>query len=230
MLAVATSARAQVKHVPAALNIKDDLYHESLKGVLFDIKNLKDGKMGEILAKFSATDARWVWKVREGSLPPNTNAITQIKPGGVVTTLNYSNLKGATKLSVARTLIHEMIHAYLVLYFRYDSTANATYPRMVAAYRAQIPAPQLNDVHHQEMAVSFVDEIALALREYGRTLGLEVADSVYTDLAWGGLDYRSNTSLADDSKQRIQSRLTAEQTDTPLAQSLISAVGPPMGD
>lgn len=227
-LPFATRAQAKGAGDTISINIKDDLQHESLSRVLADVKSLKEGKVGEIIGKFSGRDNRWVWKVREGNLPLNTNAITEVKPYGVVTTLNYSILKGATKLSVARTLIHEMIHAYLVLYFRHDSTANATYPRMVAAYRAQIPAPQLNDVHHQEMAASFVDEIALALREYGRTLGLKVADSVYTDLAWGGLDFQNNNQLAEENKERIRQRLQSEQRGVLVYP--VSPAGPPMSD
>lgn len=216
----------KVPLAPGAINIKDGLRHESLKQVLTEVKSLKEGKVGEIIAKFSGAEAAWVWKVREGNLSRYTNAITEWTREGVVTTLNYSELKNATKLSVARTIIHEMIHAYLVLSFKYDSNANKTYPGIVAAYRAVVPAPDLNEIHHHEMAISFVGEIATALQEYGRHLGLQVDNSVYRDLAWGGLDFQNNDHLADENKVRIQQRLDAEQFDSTAFP--VRAVGPEM--
>lgn len=224
-------AQRQVTVVPSsyAPNIKADLRHESLKEVLVGISNLKEGKVGEIIQRFSGSDPAWMWTVREGYLPLRTNAETRPTPQGIVTTLNYGTLKGATRLSVARTLIHEMIHAYLVLYFRNDTAAASVYPGIAAAYRGVVPEPDQNEVHHREMALSFVGEIAAALREYGHSFGLQVDDSVYTDLAWGGLDFHNHHELAEESKLRIRQRLAAEQYDTPVFPA-IQPVGPQMGD
>lgn len=213
----------------AVPNIKADLRHEDLKEVLAEISYLKEGKVGEIIQRFSGANPAWVWTVREGYLPLSTNAETRLTPQGVVTTLNYGTLKSATRLSVARTLIHEMIHAYLVLYFRTNKAAASAYPRIAAAYRGVVPEPDQNEVHHREMALSFVGEIAAALREYGSSLGLQVDDSVYTDLAWGGLDFHNHNELAEESKLRIQRRLAAEQYDTPVFPA-IQPAGPQMGD
>lgn len=214
---------------PIVRNIKGELRHEILKEVLGGVTNLKEGKVGEIMEHFLGKDSAWVWTVREGILPKNTNAVTHYTREGVVTTLNYASLKGATKLSVARTFIHELIHAYLVLYFRTDTAAARVYPGIAAAYRGVVPAPDQNEVHHREMAISFVDEIAAALRAYGRSLGLQVDDSVYTDLAWGGLDFHHNNNIAEENKLRIQRRLWAEQFETPVF-PLIQPAGPQMGE
>jgi hypothetical protein len=231
MAALSSAAQRQelMKPGTGTVNIKDDLAHESLKGVLVGVSNLKEGKVGEIIRKFSGADPRWVWTVEEGYVPGQANAHTKPAQNGVVTTLNYSRLKGATRLSVARTLIHEMIHAYLVLSFRYDTAAAKKYPRIEAAYKGVVPAPELNEVHHREMAQSFVGVIASALREYGRSLGLTVNDSVYTDLAWGGLDFQHNEELAEENKLRIHRRLKAEQFDTPIFPD-VRPVGQQMGD
>lgn len=216
---------------PAAteIRIRDGLRHESLKQILAGIKKLQEGRVGEIVRKFAGADSNWVWVVREATLPRHVNAVTDPMPIGAVTTLNYSNLKGATRLSVARTLIHELVHAYLLLHFRYEGLeAIEAYPRMAAAYRAVVPAPNLNEVHHREMAVSFVNEIAIALREYGRGIGLKVDDSVYWDMAWGGLDFPKNNQLAEENKVRIQQRLHVEQFGIPVYS--MYPVGPQMGE
>jgi hypothetical protein len=233
MAAWPSSAQRQVlvrgtQHL-AVPNIREELRHQNFREVLADITLLTEGKVGEIMERFRGADSAWRWTVKEGYLPRNTNAHTHLTGSGMVTTLNYGALKGATRLSVARTLIHEMVHAYLVLYFRTDTAAARTYPRIVAAYRGIVPEPDLNEVHHREMAVSFVTEIATALREYGRRLGLQADDSVYTDLAWGGLDYHNCDTLAEESKLRIQRRLTAEQFDVPVFPAIHPA-GPQVGE
>lgn len=211
----------------AGSNIRDSLVHKSLKEVLAGIKHLKEGKAGAIIQKFSGADPLWVWTIKEAPLPGHTNAITERSPDGVVTRLNYKKLKDATKLSVARTLIHEMMHAYLVLYFRYDGAAHKEYPQMVEAYRS-VANPDLNSLHHKQMAISFVKEIAIALKEYGRSLDLKADDSLYTDLAWGGLDFYNNDQIEEDSKLRIQQRLNAEQFNASAYP--IRPAGPEMSD
>lgn len=211
-------AQRQVKVVPfpSVQNIKDGLRQHSLKEVLAGVSGLKEGKVGEIIRMFSGRDTAWVWTVREDYLPRHTNAETRMTTTGVVTTLNSATLTGASRLSVARTVVHEMIHAYLVLHFRYDTAAAGNYPRIEAAYRGVVPEPDQNEVHHREMAFSFVGDIAAALKEYGRSLGLRVDESVYTDLAWGGLDFQNNDGLAEENKERIRQRLQAEQLGAPV--------------
>ncbi|MBD0278383.1 MAG: hypothetical protein ICV81_10540 [Flavisolibacter sp.] len=205
------TTQVNLSPVHGLMNIKNDLRHESLKEVFSGLINLKEGKIGEIIGKFSQTNSNWVWKVKEGNLPKNTNALTIWTNDGAVTTLDYSKLKTATKLSVVRTMIHELVHAYLLLYFRFDGlNASKDYPQMVAAWNTT-PDPDLNNIHHSEMATSFVDAITLALREYGRSINQSVQDSVYIDLAWGGLDFHNNNQLTKEEKMQIQQRLTTEQ-------------------
>lgn len=61
------------------------------------------------------------------------------------------------------------------------------------------------------MARSFVDDIALALKEYSSNIDVDVEESVLMDLAWGGLDFQNHEQLAEENKIRIQRRLNAEQ-------------------
>lgn len=192
--------------------IKDELVHESLKQILAGIATLKEGKIGAIINIFLTTASNWNWVITEGSLPEDVNGRTELTSGIAVTTLDYSKLKDATNLSVARTMIHEMIHAYLTLYFQNDPLkANKDYPEMLAAWQAS-ENHDYNEIQHTEIAKNFVEDIAESLNEFGQKVGLiNINDSVYYDLVWGGLDFGSNTLLTEADKQRIQDRLSAEQ-------------------
>ncbi len=55
-------------------------------------------------------------------------------------------------------------------------------------------------------------DISLALDEYAKIAGLDnIDEQIYTDLAWGGLDFENSAQLTMNVKQRIQNRLLAEQ-------------------
>lgn len=209
--------------------IKDDLVHESLKQILAGITALKAGKIGAIINIFLTNTTNWNWVITEGYLPEDVNGQTQLTSGVAVTTLDYSKLKNATNLSVARTMIHEMIHAYLTLYFQYNTiNANKEYPEIVTAWQAS-KTPDYNKIQHIEIEKNFVEDIAESLNEFGQNAGLiSITESVYHDLAWGGLDFESNVLLTKAEKQRIQYRLSAEQlntrfdTQTPVGTELVS--------
>ncbi|MEJ7684035.1 MAG: hypothetical protein WKG06_40520 [Segetibacter sp.] len=126
-------------------------------------------------------------------------------------------------------MIHEMIHAYLTLYFQYNTiNANKEYPEIVTAWQAS-KTPDYNKIQHIEIEKNFVEDIAESLNEFGQNAGLiSITESVYHDLAWGGLDFESNVLLTKAEKQRIQYRLSAEQlntrfdTQTPVGTELVS--------
>jgi hypothetical protein len=221
-------AKAAVSEIAAVqlapVGIKDELEDNNLKQILADVIKIKEGKIGEIIRKFLSNSPQWVWIIYDDDLPGDVNAQTQLTSEGAITLLDYDKLQVATNLSVARTIIHEMIHAYLTLYFRYDGpTASNDYPAISNAWVIS-DYPDYNKIQHDEIERSFIDEIASALDEYGDTAGLsKVNKEVYTDLAWGGLDFQNNIELSWAIKKRIQSRLLAEQlnesfgTERPVA-------------
>ena len=195
--------------------IKDDLEHESLKQILAGITTLKAGKIGAIVNIFLGNVTTWSWVITEGPLQKNVNGSTQLTSGVAVTTLDYSKLKNATNLYVARTMIHEMLHAYLTLYFQYNTIeANKEYPEVVTAWQAS-KKPDYNKIQHAEIERNFVEDIAESLNEFGQKIGLISIDkSVYNDLAWGGLDFENDALLTETDKQRIQNRVSAEHFST----------------
>ena len=192
-------------------SIQNDLNHIELKEIAQQVFDIKEGKISDILYGFSSDVKNWNWILEEGLLPENTNASTRFTVQGAVTTLDYNKLAKATSISVARTIIHEMVHAYLLLSFQYNSlNAKQLFPGMVTAWNNETN-PDFNEIQHQEMALSFVDDIAFALQEVNERQGVVADNSIYLDLAWGGLDFQNNESFDDTDKERIQIRLVAAQ-------------------
>lgn len=213
-----------VKSAPGTSGIKNELKDKRLKQIFADVIKIKQGKIGEIISKFLSNTSQWVWIIDEDELPEDINGQTTLTSAGVLTLLDDYKLRSGTNLSVARTMIHEMVHAYLTLYFQYDPVnANKDYPAILSAWLESMN-PDYNKIQHDEIERSFIDNIAFALDEYSVAAGLNNEDKyVYSDLAWGGLDFQNNNQLTADIKERIQNRLLAEQlnkrfgTEKPLA-------------
>ena len=199
----------------SSASIKNDLDHIELKEISQQVLELKEGKISDILYGFSIDVKNWNWILEEGVLPENMNAITTFTAEGAVTTFDYNKLAKASNISVARTIIHELVHAYLLLSFQYNSVnAKQLFPGIVKAWNNQ-SKPDYNEIQHQEMALSFVGDIAFALQEVNERQGVVADNSIYLDLAWGGLDYQNNESLDFSDKERIQIRLVAAQLNMP---------------
>lgn len=197
--------------------IKVELADKNLRKILADVMKINNGKIGEILGRFLNNTSHWIWIIDEGYLPENVNAMTQLTAQGAITSLDYDKFENATDLSVARTLIHEIVHAYLTVYFMYEpGNAIKDYPVIVNAWGTS-KNPDYNKIQHDEIERSFIDEIASALDEYSEIVGLHNVDQyVYTDLAWGGLNFQDSIQLTSKIKKRIQNRLSAEQLNKPF--------------
>jgi len=106
--------------------------------ILTDIKNLSNGSVAGIIQKFSGNDPGYNWNMKDGTLPANVNAQTTSgydrTTGTVTTTFDSQKFSNASDLSIARTILHESVHAYLVAYFennRGDQNAFAkSYPEL----------------------------------------------------------------------------------------------------
>ena len=156
-----------------------------------------------IVKLFSGTEPGYNWVVKDGALDNDTYGLTSslydISNRSVTTTFNASKWGNASDLSIARTMLHESIHAYLVAYFavnpKYALSPNATFGDMVTAYNTasmSTPQPDLNVIHHNEMAQGgsdngWIGDIAWSLREYGIKKGYNLSNQFYMDMAWGGL-------------------------------------------
>ncbi len=111
----------------------------------------------------------------------------------ITITFRESYLQTATDLAIARTAIHESLHATLVYMFEENllQSANGTpmngFEDFVEAYinhQAGLPA-NLNVAHHELMA-NFIDEIASGLSVYGASNGHSNSFNFYKKLSWSG--------------------------------------------
>jgi hypothetical protein len=192
--------------------IIDELDDKRLKRILSGVLKIKGGKIGKIIEKLESHTPDWLWVVREGSLPENVNGQTKLTSKGALSILDYTQLENATNLSIARTIIHEMVHVYLTLYYRYDQIrAIKDFPAIYNAWQIKKYA-DYNQIQHDEIEKTFVNDIASALKEYSVNTNMDANDLIYYDLAWGGLNVQNSRLLTDKEKRRIQNRLSAEQS------------------
>ena len=203
---------ANIRTVSDQTGIIDELGEQRLKSILADVIKIRGGKIGKIIEKLESRSPNWSWVVREGSLPKYVNGKTKLIPKGVMSILDYDHLENATDLSIARTIIHEMVHAYLSLYFRYEQIdAIKEYPEIYRAWQIKKYA-DFNQLQHDEIEKTFLIDIAFALKEYGDKTNADADDVTYFDLAWGGLNVENNHKLTAKAKRRIQNRLSEEQS------------------
>jgi len=151
------------------------------------------------------------------SLPENTNAVTSPPQNYVITiTFNTDNLNRPS-LDVARTFIHEMIHAEifrkLLSELQHPSLQGLTYTALeqmsddfpgiydyYIRWKNNIPVGiNITNVQHQMMAQHYRDIIEQTLREYDNN---SQTDETYKALAWIGLmgegTFNSGTGLTSN--------------------------------
>jgi hypothetical protein len=201
-------------------HITNNITHECLTAILDKIKALSEGKIASIVTAFSGTAPNWNWTVNDALT--NSNNVGETDPsitnGNITTSLNWSIMQNYTDLAAARTMMHEVVHAYLVAYFANDPTAaQKDYAQLYEDYLSD-KYPNMGTAQHEEMGRSFVDQIANALQQYGQNNGYgNLSYEVYHDMAWGGL-YGNNTGVAAFNaltpfeRERIRARNSAENS------------------
>lgn len=192
-----------------------------MKQVLKSINNLQNGSIPKIIRLFSGNAPGYNWKLVDGVLPAGTNGRTDGNYNGsiqgVVTTFDSQKYTAASDLAIARTIMHESVHAFLVDYFHANTLmAQATYPEMVQQW-INTKNPSLNDIQHDDMVNTFIGQIASSLSEYGDQQGYTFSSNTektqfYNDLAWGGLTgTKAFNNFPAATRARINDRLLSEQ-------------------
>ncbi|WP_017497941.1 hypothetical protein [Flavobacterium sp. WG21] len=186
-----------------------------IDNIVNDIKKLQKGKFSQVIAKFSGvnpTPANYNWLIIKGNLSGNNAGNTNgvVSDGKVTTTLNESDLSVSTDLSIAKTLIHECFHAYLVSVYRYRDI-DKSYVNLVETYFKQFNK-NVNDAQHNIFAdTNIVQEISVALQEYGTSKGYNLPKLFYDDMAWGGLaETKAFKNLPQADQERILDRIYSE--------------------
>jgi hypothetical protein len=193
--------------------IIDQNLRPCMQPVISDIKNLGQGSVGRIIQRFAGSTPGYNWELTDGRLAGGINAHTSqnynSSTGTVTTTFDSYKFTNSTDLSVARTILHESIHAYLVAYFRLDPlSASQTFAQLLQDY---FQLQDVNAAHHNEMTRNFVNEIAIALQEYGINKGYNLDFEFYQDMAWAGLTTTSAfQALSESVKNRINNTIQVE--------------------
>ncbi|MFM6954438.1 MAG: hypothetical protein ACKOWL_05580 [Sphingobacteriaceae bacterium] len=207
--------------------IDDTQLKPCMKSILNGIKTLSNGSVAGIIQKFAGETPGFNWTLKDGVLPQNWNGSTNpiYNAGTVTTTFDSQKFTHASDLAIARTILHESVHAYLVAYFKNEPIiAQNTYSEMVEEWESK-KHPNLNSIQHNEIIRNFMLDIGVSLKEYGGLKGYNLTTEFCNDLAWGGLAQNNNGTLTELFKKlvpnvfdqdRILNELKVEQTGQDL--------------
>lgn len=124
-------------------------------------------------------------KIQRGNLPSNLNASTSPSSLGNNTsmytiTINNSFIQNATDLAVVRTIIHEILHAYLSYIYQ-----DQPFSDLSSTLRHHLSANGFNDnVAQHQVMVDFVSAIGYALQNWDNNSLNGI--NYYKYLAWSG--------------------------------------------
>ena len=153
--------------------------------------------------------------------------------GTVTTTFDSQKFANATDLSIARTILHESVHAYLIAELNVDPIVaqTITYPQL---WQLLLGNKDPNNVYHIEMTKNFIKDIGNALQEFGQNKGYNLPLQFYQDMAWGGLTYDPNGNILplfinsvtnQSDRDRILNLLGSEQTGYDLNNNKVAQKG-----
>ncbi|QHL89027.1 hypothetical protein GU926_16975 [Nibribacter ruber] len=159
-----------------------------------------------------------------GQCQPTDNTFTNI-----VITINSKYVDGARTLEVARTILHESVHAKIFSDLRqikgYENLDKDNFPILWETYvnekknGATLTEVQ-NKAHHEEMAQRYIDLIAQGLQQFdvGNHNNLQITLDHYKAFAWGGLKdtYHFKNNKTVEEKNEIDSKLDFMQSWTSL--------------
>jgi len=154
--------------------IKDDNLDSCSKDILGQLKNLQTNDIAKVIQRFGNPNSAYDWEIKTGT-PTNldnsaeTNWATDNNDNIIVnsytTVIKPSYVNQATNLAIARTILHEAIHAYIISYI--DDLAgghtqgfSTKFPDLWNNFISKkygVPADNIENYHHQEMAENFVD-------------------------------------------------------------------------
>lgn len=143
-----------------------------------DPRLMQEMQLSNMILDLFNNDAGYSLTIETGDLPPDS--ITGLRPNAqtsspvpstvpatnifnVAISLDNSYLSAATDLAVARTMIHELIHAYFSYLQRAQPQSDIASQLQFLMNDAAGPRLISNDAEHRVMANQFVDTIANAL-------------------------------------------------------------------
>ncbi len=208
--------------------------HPCTDSIFKRIEDLNEKTFSEIINRFQDTTGYYYnWNISISSeLPDTIGGITKYSDSNynnIDTKLNLNFLERATKLGIARIILHELTHAYLLDYVgenNYDNDAYSNFPLLWQNYLLKRLNEEeygnLNDIHHEEIATNFIDGISYALFElFGNS---QVSHRYCELLAWGSLTQtHAFTLLPPEVKDSINNIIIVE--DTNMSYNNINPIG-----
>jgi hypothetical protein len=195
-----------------------------LKEVMDELKNSTNADIADVLEKLGAGNIYTV-NISSDSLITRPASSTPATYGTNTYSIKISsNYTTATSLFRASNLLHEIIHCYFFsLVDNYTATNNPDifndFPTLFQKFVDKSYPGSKDFAHHDEMAKTYVDAIALALQEYNKTTDPNgiVPFQVYTDLAWGGLQeapiFKEKYPIGSTDYNRIVGRYNCESVN-----------------
>jgi len=181
-----------------------------------------------IVNQFAKENSNFNWKLETSNTSVDATTDWDGQANNYLTKINPDYKNSATKLAIARTLIHEAIHAYTLSFIDLakngdPSLSLKTFPELwndlVAKKYGDSNTPSgWNEYHHEEMARNYVNVISNAIAAWDDN---SHNPSYYRDLAWGGLletqIFQSTSDLTDIDRLRIEKNNFAEDVNSPDA-------------
>ena len=175
---------------------------------------LQPNSTGWLVAKFAGETPGYNWILKTtGSFEDGQIAVTpeayDRSRNAVTTRINTAQFTQATDIEVLKSILHEVVHAYLLTYNIYDPNGFVEdYIGMLARFGKNKAEQQ-----HEEFANSFIQDIATALEDYGKAKGYTMDRQYYEDISWAGL-YGTDAFKAKPQSERIRiaNRISVEQS------------------
>lgn len=195
------------------------------KAILETIKNFTGNNFNEILEKLNGVSSIYTVNiVTQYNL--NDNAVTQLVSGTngsvISITMDNDHLNNSTQLSIAITILHELIHAYLLsILVDQINTGNSiinNYPEF-HNYYLQGQTGSGSVVQHNVIADYFMPSLAASLQEYHTGSPVPAGSQplqIYSDLSWSGLtNTNAFNALSNEEQLRILAVIIAEEFNAP---------------
>ncbi len=174
---------------------------ECLDKIFNKLKVVSNGKISNIFAQFRGTNPvpqNYNWSLKAGNCTNGASGCTNatISNSKASTTIDTLVTANATDFSMARTMIHELVHAYLVSVYRFQNI-DKNYVNLMNQFAAQYNN-NANDVHHQIFITeNLINPIGQALYDWAQLSGYYNVPgglNYFKELAWGGLTHYRDSS------------------------------------
>ena len=221
--------------------IVDDNLDDCSKGILNELKALQSTDIAEIIKRFGDLNAPYDWEIKTGTpTNPNhaaeTNWVLDSNGQGIandyLTLIKPTYVNQATKIATARTILHEMLHAYILSHIDDVQNENTSdfieFRELWKMIQKDLTGFNNNPepVHHEFMANKFIPPLKDALKEWDNS---SQSNQYYKDLAWGALTETGTFDhfhpIGSTSRNRIINTNAAEDTNS--VQGSISPQGSP---